>query len=39
MPLSETWRDQYDRMLRSHQALIAAAGPSTIGSDAARDIL
>lgn len=39
MPLAETWRDQYDRMLRSHAALIAAAGPSNIGSHGARDAL
>lgn len=39
MPLAETWRDQYDRMLRSHDALITAAGPSDIGSHGARDAL
>lgn len=39
MPLSEGWRDQYERMLRSHDALITAAGPSSVGSDAARDAL
>jgi len=39
MPLSEGWRDQYDRMLRSRDKLIEAAGPSSIGSDEARDRL
>lgn len=39
MPLSEGWRDQYERMLRSRARLAEAAGPSTIGSDEARDRL
>lgn len=39
MPLSEGWRDQYDRMLRSRARLGEAAGPSSIGSDEARDRL
>lgn len=39
MPLSEGWRDQYARMLRSHKRLKNAAGPSSVGSDEARDAL
>ncbi|GAA3123306.1 hypothetical protein [Nonomuraea salmonea] len=39
MPLSEGWRDQYNRMLRSRARLAEAAGPSSIGSDEARDRL
>lgn len=39
MPLSEGWPDQYDRMLRSKVRLAEAAGPSSIGSDEARDRL
>lgn len=39
MPLSESWRDQYDRMLRSRIKLAEAAGPSSLGSDEARDRL
>jgi len=39
MPLSEGWRDQYQRMLRSRDRLAEAAGPSSIGSDEARDRL
>jgi len=39
MPLSEGWRDQYQRMLRSRDRLTEAAGPSSIGSDEARDRL
>jgi hypothetical protein len=38
-PLSEGWRDQYERMLRSRARLAEAAGPSTLGSDEARDRL
>lgn len=37
--MSEGWRDQYERMLRSHKRLKEAAGPSNIGSDEARDAL
>jgi len=39
MPLSEGWRNQYDRMQRSRARLAEAAGPSSIGSDEARDRL
>jgi hypothetical protein len=39
MPLSEGWRDQFERMLRGRTRLATAAGPSAIGSDEARDIL
>ncbi|SEH02344.1 hypothetical protein SAMN05444920_1262 [Nonomuraea solani] len=39
MPFSEGWRDHYDRMLRSRRRLAEAAGPSSIGSDEARDHL
>ncbi|MGW6502985.1 hypothetical protein [Nonomuraea angiospora] len=39
MPLSEGWRDQYERMLRSRARLAEAADPSSIGSDEARDRL
>ncbi|WP_433516503.1 hypothetical protein ACQP2T_13580 [Nonomuraea sp. CA-143628] len=39
MPLSEGWRDHYERMLRSRARLAEAAGPSSIGSDEARDRL
>jgi hypothetical protein len=39
MPLHEGWRDQYERMLRSRARLAEAAGPSSIGSDEARDRL
>lgn len=38
-PLGEGWRNQYQRMLRSHQRLAEAAGPSSVGSDEARDRL
>lgn len=39
MPLSESWRDQYERMLRSRARLAEAAGPSSVGSAEARDRL
>lgn len=39
MPLSENWRDQYERMLRSRARLTEAAGPSSVSSDEARDRL
>lgn len=39
MTFSEGWRDQYERMLRSHQKLVEAARSSSLGSDEARDRL
>ncbi|MER5622517.1 hypothetical protein ABT061_15880 [Streptosporangium sp. NPDC002544] len=39
MTFSEGWHDQYQRMLRSHQRLLEAAGPSSMGSAEARDRL
>ncbi|MFI7470517.1 hypothetical protein [Nonomuraea sp. NPDC049646] len=39
MPLSEGWRDQYNRMLRRKARLDEAVGPSSLGSDEARDRL
>ncbi|MFI6454288.1 hypothetical protein ACIBF6_22330 [Streptosporangium amethystogenes] len=39
MTFSEGWRDQYERMLRSRRELSSAAGPGSMGSKAARDIL
>ncbi|MGS2643955.1 hypothetical protein [Streptosporangium sp. LJ11] len=39
MTFSEGWRDQYQRMLRSHQRLLEAVGPGFMGSAEARDRL
>ena len=38
--LEETWRDQYERMERSHERLLRTADPShDVGSADARDTL
>ncbi|MFC4122022.1 hypothetical protein [Nonomuraea zeae] len=39
MPLSEGWRDQYERMLRSHARLAETAAPSPLDAAEARDRL
>lgn len=39
MTFSEGWRDQYNRMLRSHKRLRVAAGPTSLSSEDARDEL